>query len=59
MICKAADTKALFRHFMFWRSMFGLDFEYAPALTCARKVVMQKAHNEKQDDVALRLGINT
>ena len=30
IICKAADAKALFRHFMFWRSMFGVDFEYAP-----------------------------
>ena len=51
VICKAADAKALFRHFMFWRSMFGLDFEYAPALTCAEMVEMQKEHNEKLDDV--------
>ena len=47
----AADAKALFRHFMFWRSMFGLDFEYAPALTCAEMVEMQKEHNERLDDV--------
>ena len=33
VICKAADAKALFRHFMVWRSMFGIDFEYCPALT--------------------------
>ena len=52
VICKAADAKALFRHFMFWRSMFGVDFEYAPALTCAEMVEMQKEHNEKLDDVA-------
>ena len=52
VICKAADAKALFRHFMFWRSMFGLDFEYAPALTCAEMVEMQKEHNERLDDVA-------
>ena len=31
IICKAADAKALFRHFMFWRSMFGVDFSYSPA----------------------------
>ena len=28
---KAADAKALFRHFMFWRSMFGVDFSGAGA----------------------------
>ena len=51
MICKAADAKALFRHFMFWRSMFRLEFEYAPALTCAEMVETQKEHIEKLDDV--------
>ena len=49
VICKAADAKALFRHFMVWRSMFGLDFEYAPALTCGEMVEMQKEHNAKLD----------
>ena len=36
VICKAADAKALFRHFMFWRSMFGLDFDYSPASPALR-----------------------
>ena len=31
--------------------MFGLDFEYSPALTCAEMVEMQKEHNETLDDV--------
>ncbi|MAV11260.1 MAG: hypothetical protein CMN96_07425 [Synechococcus sp. MED850] len=50
VICKATDAKALFRHFMFWRSMFGLEFEYCPALTCAEMVEMQKEHNAKLDE---------
>ena len=49
IICKAADAKALFRHFMFWRSAFGVDFEYSPALTCAEMVEMQKELNAKMD----------
>ena len=51
VICKAADANALFRHFMFLRSMFGLDFEYAPVPTCAEMVEMQKEHNKKLDEV--------
>ena len=45
IICKAVDAKALFKHFMFWRSAFGCDFQYRPALTCGEMVEMQKAHN--------------
>ncbi len=45
IICKARDAKALFKHFMFWRSAFGVEFQYRPALTCAEMVEMQKAHN--------------
>ena len=49
VICKAVDAKALFRHFMFWRSMFGVEFEYSPALTCGEMVEMQKQHNTRLD----------
>ena len=45
IICKAQDAKSLFKHFMFWRSAFGCEFQYRPALTCAEMVEMQKAHN--------------
>jgi len=51
VICKAADAKALFRHFMFWRSMFGVDFSYSPALSCGEMVEMQKEHNARLDEV--------
>ena len=51
IICKAADAKALFRHFMFWRSMFGVDFSYSPALSCGEMVEMQKEHNARIDEV--------
>lgn len=47
VICKAVDAKALFRHFMVWRSMFGVEFEYSPALTCGEMVEMQKQHNAR------------
>ena len=30
--------------------MFGLEFEYCPALTCAEMVEMQKEHNAKLDE---------
>ena len=36
VICKAVDAKALFRHFMVWRSMFGVEFEYSPPSPAAR-----------------------
>ena len=49
IICKAADSKALLKHFMFWRSAFGCDFQYRPALTCAEVVEMQKQHNASLD----------
>ena len=51
VICKAADAKALIRHFMFWRSMFGINLEHAPAVTCAEMVEMQREHNEKPEEV--------
>ena len=47
VICKAVDAKALFRHFMVWRSMFGVEFEYSPALTCGEMVEMHKQHNAR------------
>ncbi len=36
---------------MFWRSMFGIDIEYTPALSCGEMVEMQKEHNAKLDEV--------
>ena len=45
IICKASSSKELFKHFMFWRSAFGCEFQYRPALTCAEMVEMQKMHN--------------
>ncbi len=52
IICKASGPKALFKHFMFWRSAFGVEFNYRPALTCAEMVEMQKMHNAALDEKA-------
>ncbi len=50
IICKADSTKSLFKHFMFWRSAFGCEFLYRPALTCAEMVEMQKTHNAEMEE---------
>ena len=49
IICKASSPKELFKHFMFWRSAFGCEFQYRPALTCAEMVEMQKFHNAEME----------
>ena len=47
IICKASNTNALFKHFMFWRSALGCEFLSRPAMTCSEMVEMQKEHNKE------------
>lgn len=35
VICKASNSKALFRHFAPWRAMFGVEFDIQVAFTDA------------------------